>query len=219
MINPRKPIFDAVKAARGGQSFTSTEVTALDEALDALEVPRADTPSRPAISGDFDSAVIAHLRFEEGVRARAYRDHLGWWTIGIGRLVDPRKGGRITEAEWDRLLENDPSRTRGDWNNLVLTDAEMNWLKKNDIERFVAEISTWPAWHAVEGNVARQVALTSMAFQLGTGGLAKFKNSLRLVEQKKFSAAADNMLKSRWARQTANRARRVTDMIRTGELS
>lgn len=211
----RKPIFDAVRKMLD-RGFTQAEVNALDDAIDMATgtiVVRA-----PETTPEFDEAIIAHLRFEEGVRPKAYKDHLGYWTIGIGRLIDERKGGRITPEEDAILIANDPSRAGKSWREYVLTDAEMNMLKKNDIERFVAEISKWPAWKAFEGNVARQVALTSMAFQLGTDGLADFKNSLRMLEGKWWDAAADNMLKSRWAKQTPERAERVTNMIRTGKL-
>jgi len=168
---------------------------------------------------EFVAAAIEHLEFEEGRRARAYKDHLGWWTIGIGRLIDPRKGGRITQEEEAILIKNDPSRKPGDWRNWVLTDLEINMLKMNDINRFVSVISKWPAWKAVGDNTARKVALTSLAFQLGTAGLASFKNSLGLVEKGQFKEAADNFMLSKWAKQTPARAKRVTEMIRTGKLS
>lgn len=211
MTDPRKTIFDAIRAARG-KVFDAMEVGAIDNLLDALGVPRGST-------NDFERAIIAHLRFEEGVRPKAYKDHLGYWTIGIGRLIDPRKGGRITPEEDAILLANDPSRKGKEWREYVLTEEEMDMLKRNDIERFVSVIRDWPAWAALEGNVARQVALTSMAFQLGTTGLAGFKNSLRMLEQKRWAEAADNLLKSEWAKQTPSRARRITDMIRTGKLA
>lgn len=212
----RKPIFDAVRAMLE-RGFTPQEVVDLDAAID-VAMGNVDMPP-PQASSDFDKAVLKHLEFEEGRRARAYKDHLGWWTIGIGRLIDPRKGGRITPEEEAILIANDPTRKPGQWRDWVLTDPEIDMLKLNDIERFVSAISTWPAWKAVGDNVARKVALTSMAFQLGIEGLADFKNSLAMVEQRRFSDAADNFLLSKWAKQTPARAKRVTDMIRTGRLA
>jgi hypothetical protein len=49
MNDPRKPIFDAIRAARGNRRFDQMEVGAIDNLLDALEVPRA--PAAPG-SGD-----------------------------------------------------------------------------------------------------------------------------------------------------------------------
>lgn len=212
----RKPIFDAVRIMLN-RGFTTAEVKTLDAAIDrAMGVP---STLPPEASTDFDKAVLKHLEFEEGRKSRAYKDHLGYWTIGIGRLIDPRKGGRITPEEEAILIANDPSRKSGQWRDWVLTDPEIDMLKLNDIERFVSAISTWPAWRAVGDNIARKVALTSLAFQLGIDGLADFKNSLAMVEQQRFSQAADNFLLSKWAKQTPARAKRVTDMIRTGKLA
>jgi hypothetical protein len=50
MNDPRKPIFDAVRAARGGRRFDQMEVGAIDNLLDALEVPRV--PAVAPGSGD-----------------------------------------------------------------------------------------------------------------------------------------------------------------------
>lgn len=40
MTDPRKPVFDAIKTARGGKAFDQMEVGAIDNLLDALGVPR-----------------------------------------------------------------------------------------------------------------------------------------------------------------------------------
>lgn len=33
------------------------------------------------------------LTSDEGRVPHAYQDHLGYWTIGVGHLIDRRKGG------------------------------------------------------------------------------------------------------------------------------
>src|SRR3546814_15555434 len=83
-------------------------------------------------------------------------------------------------------------------------------LLANDIADKIAEISDWPAWQAVKADPVRATALLSMAFQMGAAGLAGFKNSLKLVEQKRWAEAAANMMRSKWAKQTPERAARVT---------
>src|SRR3546814_3364019 len=90
-------------------------------------------------------------------------------------------------------------------------------LLANDIADKIAEISDWPAWQAVKADPVRATALLSMAFQMGAAGLAGFKNSLKLVEQKRWAEAAANMMLSKWAKQTPERAARVTKMIRSEE--
>lgn len=130
------------------------------------------------------------LRGDEGEKLYAYTDSLGYLTLGVGRLVDPRKGGGITAEESAYLLANDiAAKTK------ELT-ARLPWLYLLD--------------------PVRQGAMLNMAFQLGVDGLLGFRNSLELMRTGQFSLAADNFLKSKWAQQTPKRARRVTDQIRTG---
>ena len=43
-----------------------------------------------------------------------------------------------------------------------------------------------------------------------------FKNSLEMMRLGQFDAAADNFLRSKWAVQTPERAKRITDQIRLG---
>src|SRR3546814_3688223 len=118
-------------------------------------------------SSELVALATKHLNREEGRIPHAYQDSLGYWTIGVGRLIDKRKGGRLTNVEIDMLLAN-------------------------DIADKIAEISDWPAWQAVKADPVRATALLSMAFQMGAAGLAGFKNSLKLVEQKRWAEAAAN---------------------------
>ena len=130
------------------------------------------------------------LESEEKYVREAYQDHLGFWTIGIGRLIDKRKGGGLTREEAFYLLENDIGKA------IKGLRAALPWF---------------------DGlSDARQRALVNMAFQMGVEGLLGFKNTLALMQQGKFAEAAQNALKSKWAQQTPARAKRVTDMIREG---
>ena len=135
--------------------------------------------------------ITKQLRIDEGEVLHAYQDHLGYWTIGVGRLIDKRKGGGITEDESAYLLRNDIL-TR-----MVALDKRIPWFKKLD--------------------TARQGVLLNMAFQLGVGGLLNFKNTLAKVEAGDYEGAAANMLKSKWASQTPARAKRMAEQMRTGQ--
>lgn len=130
------------------------------------------------------------LRSDEGDIPHAYQDSLGYWTIGVGHLIDKRKGGKLSAAAREFILNEDI-----DEKSAELFKA-LPWLKNHS------------------DNIQR--ALINMAFQLGVEGLLKFKNTLSLVQQKKYPQAAENALESLWAKQTPNRAKRVTDMIRKG---
>jgi lysozyme len=169
------------------RGLTQAEVDEANAVLTAMREPIVITANKVP---HFD-VIAAHLEREEGRVEYAYKDSLGYWTIGVGRLIDQRKGGKLSDAEIDTLLAN-------------------------DICAKMTAIEDWPAWQAVKDDPARSTALLSMAFQLGVEGLAEFKNSLRLIAEKQWVAAANNLLASRWAQQTPNRAHRVTQMIATG---
>lgn len=130
------------------------------------------------------------LRRDEGIEPSAYQDHLGYWTIGVGRLIDARKGGGLRPDEIDYLLANDIQ------------------------DRQAALTSALPFF--TELDEARQGVLLNMAFQLGTDGLLAFKTTLELVRLGNFDAAAENMLLSKWATQTPERAARLAKQMASG---
>lgn len=134
--------------------------------------------------------LVAQLKRDEGTVLHAYQDHLGYWTIGTGRLIDIRGGG--------------------------ITPEEAEYLLSNDIDTRFAQLSKRIPWFDTLSS-ARQGVLMNMAFQLGIGGLLAFKNTLRLVEVGDYTGASREMLNSAWAKQTPERAKRLSEQMRTNE--
>ena len=56
-----------------------------------------------------------------------------------------------------------------------------------------------------------------MAFQMGIAGLMGFRNTLATIERGDYQRAGDEMLMSKWATQTPNRAKRLSEQMKTGE--
>lgn len=131
------------------------------------------------------------LRGDEGEKQQAYQDHLGFWTIGVGRLIDARKPGS------------------------GLRPSEIAFLLNNDIDDRIEQLTRRLTWFQ-DLDTARQGVLLNMSFQLGVDGLLGFKNTLKLVEQGDYESAAKNMLLSRWAEQTPARAKRMAEQMKTG---
>lgn len=107
----RKPIFDAVRAAaRPGLFNDPGNVLALDNLLDAFDVPRDAALSGRQIS----DAGIELIKQFEGLELKAYPDPGSGgdpWTIGYGHTGPDVKPGRvITEAEAEELLRADLAR-------------------------------------------------------------------------------------------------------------
>ena len=134
--------------------------------------------------------LIAMLRRQEGVSKWAYEDHLGYITVGVGRCLDPEKG-------------------------LGLSDPEIDFLLRNDIERCYSELSVF-SWF-FDLDQVRQEALVSMLFQLGLPNFLEFKKTLKFLAEGKYSQAAEECLNSKWARQTPARANEISYMIETGQ--
>ena len=58
-----------------------------------------------------------------------------------------------------------------------------------------------------------QHVLVNMCFQLGQGGLSKFKNFKAAIEGSEWQRASEEMMDSRWANQTPERAERLRDRV------
>ena len=67
-------------------------------------------------------------------------------------------------------------------------------------------------------NGPRYDVLASMCYQLGTYGFSKFKNMILAIHSEDWNKAADEALDSRWAKQTPNRAKRHSEVLRSGTL-
>ncbi len=132
------------------------------------------------------------LRGDEGEKSTVYKDHLGFYTIGVGRLVDPRKKGA------------------------GLRPYEIDFLLQNDIDERINELGRRLPWF-LQLDDARKGVLLNMSFQMGVDGLLGFVNTLKLVQDGRYKDAAAAMLHSKWADQTPERAKRMADQMRTGD--
>lgn len=117
-----------------------------------------------------------------------YFDHLGNPTICYGQLVSD-KGG--------------------------IPDHIARELLQWKIGEVVKRLDDNMPWWRGESDM-RKRALINMAFQLGIGGLMKFKRMLWAMQHGNYETAYKEALDSRWAKQTPNRAMRVAKMIRDG---
>ncbi len=132
--------------------------------------------------------LVNDLKTDEGWEPSAYQDHLGFWTIAWGLLIDERKGGEI------------PVHIAEQWLNYAVT------------QRWNALVSRHPWTNDQPEDVQR--ALGNMVYQMGVGGVSNFKNMLSALQSGDRELAATEALDSRWAIQTPKRAKRVTDLMR-----
>ena len=127
------------------------------------------------------------LHLDEGLRNKPYKDTVGKLSIGIGRNLD------------DVGISND----------------EAYFLLENDIKKVINDLSIYLPWLSEHPeNVQR--ALANMAFNMGVNGLLTFSTTLQFVKEGDYETAAANALKSKWAKQVPNRAKRVTELLASG---
>jgi lysozyme len=135
----------------------------------------------------WQDSLLEQLKRHEGFVPHAYQDHLGYWTIGYGRLIDRAKGGGVSKVEAERLLINDVNR--------VVTALR---------ERL-------PFFESLPER--KKQALANMAFQLGVAGLLNFRRMLQAVRNGEWTRAQAEALDSKWARQTPTRAQEIARML------
>lgn len=125
------------------------------------------------------------IKRHEGFCARAYQCPAGRWTIGYGRNIE----------------------------DLGITQKEAEYLLDNDIARVELEASMRFPWFSAL-DPKRRDAITCMIFQLGLNRFAQFKKMIAFISIGDFNQAADEATNSLWAKQTPQRAREISDMLR-----
>ncbi len=146
--------------------------------------------------------IISLLRFEEGYSETPYYCSEGYPTAGTGIKLGP-KGAPLSNYQFKISKAVD-----------AVWSAEIVQQKLTEMKDSKAILSALNSC-----NDARQAVLISMAYQMGSDGLAKFVNTLRAIAEKRWTDAKAGMLNSAWAKQTPNRAKRHAQQMFTGEWS
>lgn len=142
------------------------------------------------------AALCLSLAIDEGIVHYIYEDHLGNRTVGVGHL--------ITDSDPESQL---PTGT------FVSRERIVELFAQDCVRTHTGVFSLFPELYQHPDDV--QNILTEMVFQMGVSGVGKFKNMRKAVENKDYTRAADEMLDSRWAKQTPNRAKRLSDRMRS----
>lgn len=145
------------------------------------------------VTGEVEGVDVFKLRqdllLSEGLRLKPYKDTVGKLTIGVGHNLDDEG---ITKEEALYLLHND------------ILDVIKDLRKIPHYSKFV------------DGNDVRERVIAEMVFNLGIGGVLKFKKMWKAIEMEDWDQAAKEMLNSQWARQVGKRANRLSERMRSG---
>jgi len=140
---------------------------------------------------DWKAVLKEDLKRDEGLRLKAYKCTAGKWTIGVGHTRGVKQGDVITEEQASVWLDADMEQATKDARKVCLCFDDLNGPRKT--------------------------VIANMAFNLGATRLAGFKNTLACICAGDYAQAALNMLKSKWATQVGQRAKRLAKRMSTGE--
>src|SRR6056297_1778836 len=141
-----------------------------------------------------DELIKHQIKVHEGVVLKKYKDSLGYPTVGVGHLI---KEG-----------ENLP--------NILNYDQVMK-LYDQDYEKHKEQAEKLPTFNQL--NKVSQGALIDMVFNMGLGGVQKFRGMFGALKENDYDKAAEEALDSRWATQVGSRADRIAKLIKTGDPS
>ena len=129
------------------------------------------------------------IKKHEGFRNKVYKDTLGKRTIGYGHLC--------VEDWWEDDKE--------------YTEAQLDRIFDQDFEK--AKDGASKLYEGCEISDTAKGVIIEMVFQLGPTGVSKFKNMWKALKETppNYSVAKIEMLDSRWAKQTPNRAKELSD--------
>ena len=135
--------------------------------------------------------LLQRIEQEEGYRSHLYQCSEGYWTIGIGYNIE------------ERGLPDD-----------IIRDLYMR-----DLESAIREAADLDVPDEFIADAPRFSVLVAMVFQMGLTRVRGFRNMLAAIREGDYEKAAEEMLDSRWARQTPGRANREANIMRTGRYN
>ncbi len=142
-----------------------------------------------------DEDLKARIKKHEGFRDVIYKDSLGFATIGYGHLVLPTddfvEGQQYSKEILDAVFDKDFQNASNNANKLI-GDIPLVYQAKE--------------------------VICEMVFQLGIGGVSKFKKMWEALEKGDYTEASFQMMDSRWAKQTPSRAESLSKIMRACRL-
>ena len=138
--------------------------------------------------------LLKSVKEHEGSRNKVYLDSLGKRTVGVGHLC--------VEDFWEDDKEYEEK--------FLLTILEHDL--KSAIKSAEELCSDCPDLD----DLAKEL-IVEMVFQLGKTGVSKFRNMWKALQHDppNYERASLEMLDSRWASQTPNRAKKMSDHMRS----
>ena len=139
-------------------------------------------------------ALSESVKQHEGYRNKVYLDTLGKRTVGVGHLC--------TEDWWEDDKEYE--------------EEFLMKILEEDLQEAIEGASTLMLQHDCSDidEKAHEIII-EMVFQLGMTGVSKFKNMWKALSEHNYTGASYEMLDSKWAKQTPNRAKSMAELMKS----
>ena len=137
--------------------------------------------------------LLESVKKHEGYRNKVYLDTLGKRTVGVGHLC--------VEDFWEDDKEYEEK--------FLMTILE------HDLETAIKGAKDLMSENGcMDMDEVAEEIIIEMIFQLGKTGVSKFRNMWKALSSLDYSTAASEMLDSRWAKQTPNRAKAMAKTMK-----
>ena len=138
--------------------------------------------------------LMESVKKHEGYRNKVYLDTLGKRTVGGGHLCVEDFWEDDKEYEEKFLME-------------ILAEDLQNAIKG------ARELKEEHSCTDID-EIAQEI-IVEMVFQLGKNGVSKFKNMWKALSEHNYTGASYEMLDSKWAKQTPNRAKSMAELMKS----
>ena len=137
--------------------------------------------------------LLESVKKHEGYRNKVYLDTLGKRTVGVGHLCVEDFWEDDKEYEEKFLME----------------------ILQKDLQQAIRGARSLMEEHGcADIDEKAEELLIEMVFQLGMTGVSKFKNMWKALAELNYVGASYEMLDSRWAKQTPNRAKAMAKTMK-----
>lgn len=158
------------------------------------------------------AAIRNRVAKSEAFVAKPYKDSRGIWTIGIGFNIQSRNdvAQRLKEAGVDpKNIQLITQKRQG-----VITRPQAEKLLTFTLsEAYDSASSIFKSFNTQPLEI--RGVLTDMVFNMGARKLRQFKKFIDSIDKKIYQKAADEMESSLWYKQVGDRAKELTQIVRT----
>jgi|TARA_X000001388_G_scaffold29965_2_gene21287 lysozyme len=137
--------------------------------------------------------LLASVKKHEGYRNKVYLDTLGKRTVGVGHLC--------VEDFWE--------------DNKEYEEKFLMTILEHDLQSAIKSSEELCEGYNISDDA--KIIIIEMIFQLGKSGVSKFRNMWKALAEDppSYHVASIEMLDSRWAKQTPNRAKEMSDHMKS----